>query len=111
MEINKTPLELQLEIEMDTKKNIRRVRLTKTVYACFIPQHGMEVLDTEIVFKVKTTALAGLHSLKHNATPLRYGKNNIQGSYRVVSKLHPKDEEQLSESLDYFSKQGWKIDR
>ena len=105
------PLELNLEIEMDTNRHIQRVRMTKTVYAGFIPQHGMEILDSEILFRVKTIALAGLQTLKHSATPLRQGRGQIQGSYKVVSKLRPKDEGSLKESIEFFTKKGWNLER
>lgn len=108
---DRIPLELNLEIEMDTTRNIQRVRMTKTVYAGFIPQHGMEILDSEIVFRVKTIALAGLQSLKHSATPLRQGRGQIQGSYKVVSKLRPRDEDTLRESVEFFTKKGWKLEQ
>lgn len=107
----KIPLELNLEIEMDTRKNIQRVRMTKTVYAGFIPQHGMEILDSEILFRVKTIALAGLQTLKHSGSPLRQARGQIQGSFRVVSKLRPRDEDSLRESVEYFTKEGWKLER
>lgn len=109
--IEKTPLELNLEIEMETKRNIQRIRMTKTVYAGFIPQHGMEILDSEILFRVKTIALAGLQTLKHSASPLRQARGQIQGSFRVVSKLRPRDEETLKESVEYFKKEGWKVEQ
>lgn len=108
---DRVPLELSLEIEMDTRKSIQRVRMTKTVYAGFIPQHGMEILDSEILFRVKTIAMAGLQTLKHSASPLRQGRNQVQGSYKVVSKLHPRDEDSLKESIEFFTKKGWILER
>lgn len=107
MSTDKVPLELSLEI---AGKSRFPIRLTKTLYAGFVPQHGMELLDTEIFFRVRTTALAGLHSLKHTANPLT--KNNfIEGNRKITSKLFPKNDEELKESIEFFTKQGWKIER
>ncbi len=103
----KTPLELSIDINYGRNQY---VTLIKTVYAGFIPQHGMEIIDTEIFFKVRTTALAGLQTLRHTATPLRRGKF-IEGSRKVTSKLFPKDEGLLRESVEFFVKQGWELNR
>lgn len=104
---SKIPLELSIDINYGRNQY---VTLVKTVYAGFIPQHGMEIIDTEIFFKVRTTALAGLQTLRHTATPLRRGKF-IEGSRKVTSKLFLKDESLLKESIEYFIKQGWDLDR
>lgn len=103
----KIPLELNLEISGKDKNSIR---LTKVLYTGFIPQHGMDVMDTEIIFRVRTIALAGLQTLKHTASPLRKG-NWVEGSRKITCKLFPKDESQYIESVEYFTKQGWKIER
>jgi len=104
---DRTPLELTIDISL---KNSETLRMVKTVYAGFIPQHGMEVMDTEVFFKVRTTAMAGLSTLRHTATPLRRGKF-IEGSRKIISKLFPRDEAQLRESVEFFSKEGWAIER
>ena len=103
----KIPLELTIDI---VHGNNQCLSLTKTVYAGFIPQHGMEIMDTEIFFRVRTTALAGLQTLRHTATPLRRGKF-IEGSGKVISKLFPKDESLFRQSVEFFTKQGWKVER
>jgi hypothetical protein len=103
----KTPLELVIELSL---RNSEIIRLTKVLYTGFVPQHGMEVMDTEIFFKVRTTAMAGLHTLKHTASPLRRGKF-IEGNRKVTSKLFPRDEGLLRESVEFFIKEGWKLDR
>lgn len=105
--MEKIPLELNLEIAGKSKFPIR---LTKTLYTGFVPQHGMEVLDTEIFFRVRTTALAGLQTLKHTANPLTNGKW-IEGNRRVVTKLFPKDDDEYREAIEFFTRQGWKIER
>jgi hypothetical protein len=111
METNdKIPLELNLDIELDSSYRNNRVRLVKTVYASFVPQHGMELMDTEIFFRVRTTALAGLTGLKHTAIPLRFGKF-IEGNRKIISKLFPRDEALLQEAVEFFTKQGWKAER
>lgn len=105
--LDKVPLELVIDISLPQNREI--IKMTKTVYAGFIPQHGMEVIDTEIFFRVRTTANAGLQTLRHSAFPLRRGKF-LEGSRRITSKLFPKDEPQLRESVEFFSKQGWTIE-
>jgi hypothetical protein len=107
---DKTPLELTLDIELQGATRSGRLRLTKTVYAGFVPQHGMELMDTEIFFRVRTTALAGLTGLKHTAIPLRSGKF-IEGNRKIISKLFPKDEALLQEAIEFFTKQGWTVER
>lgn len=103
----KTPLHLTLNIMYE--RNIA-VTLSKTVYAGFIPQHGMEIIDTEIFFRVRTSAMAGLSTLNHTGSPLRRGKF-IEGSRKITSKLFPKDEPSLRDSVEFFIKQGWTLDR
>lgn len=103
----KTPLELVIELSL---RNSEMIRLTKVLYTGFVPQHGMEIMDTEIFFKVRTTAMAGLHTLKHTASPLRRGKF-IEGNRKVTSKLFPGDEGTLRKSVEFFIKEGWKLDR
>ena len=107
---DKTPLELTLDLELEGVTRSRRLRLTKTLYAGFTPQHGMELMDTEIFFRVRTTALAGLTGLKHTAIPLRSGKF-IEGNRKIISKLFPKDEAMLQDSIEFFTKQGWTVER
>lgn len=104
---NKIPLELSIEVVGSYKLP---VRLTKTLYAGFIPQHGMQILDTEIFFRVTTIATAGLQNLIHTATPLHKG-NFIQGNRKIVSKLFPKNDQQFRESIEFFTKNGWKLDQ
>lgn len=105
--LDKVPLELVIDISLPQNREI--IKMTKTVYTGFVPQHGMEVIDTEIFFRVRTTANAGLQTLRHSAFPLRRGKF-LEGSRRITSKLFPKDEPQLRESVEFFSKQGWIIE-
>lgn len=104
---SKTPLELNIELSCSSREILR---LKKVVYAGFTPQHGMEIMDTEIFFRVRTTALAGLQTLKHTAIPLRRGKF-IEGNRRIISKMFPKDEILLRESVEFFIKEGWELDK
>ena len=106
--LDKVPLELVIDI--CPKQNRETVTMVKTVYTGFVPQHGMEIIDTEIFFRVRTTANAGMQSLRHSGIPLRRGKF-IEGNRIVTSRLFPKDEPQLRDSVEYFSKQGWRIER
>lgn len=103
----KIPLELNLEITVQNKPTIR---LKKVLYAGFVPQHGMEVMDTEIFFRVRTLALAGLQTLRHTALPLKRGRF-IEGNRKIVSKLFLKDEASVRSSVEYFQNQGWEIER
>lgn len=104
---SKTPLHLTLEIYYE--RNVA-LSLSKTVYTGFIPQHGMEIIDTEIFFRVRTSAMAGLSTLNHTGSPLRRGKF-IEGSRKITTKLFPKDESSLRNSVEFFTKQGWEINR
>lgn len=104
---DKIPLELTMNIFLNREQTIT---MNKMLYAGFIPQHGMEILDTEIFFRVRTTAMAGLQTLKHTAIPLRRGKF-IEGNRKITSKMFPKDEKELQNSIEFFLKEGWKLDR
>ena len=103
--LDKIPLELFVDIKTS---NNEFVRMRKVVYTGFIPQHGMEILDTEIFFKIRTTAMAGLQTLKHSAFPLRKGKF-VEGNRKITSKLFPRDEGLLRDSVNFFSNNGWEI--
>ena len=102
---SKTPIELTLDFHYE--RSIA-VTMKKTVYAGFTPQHGMDVMDTEIVFRVRTSAMAGLSCLRHTGTPLKRGRF-VEGSRKVTSKLFPKNESALRDSVEFFMKQGWTI--
>lgn len=104
---SKTPLELNIEI---VYVNSEVVKMKKVVYTGFIPQHGMEIMDTEMFFKVRTVAMAGLQTLKHTASPLRRGKF-IEGSRMVTAKLFPKDQALVKECVEFFTKQGWIVEK
>lgn len=109
MSADKFPLELKLEILSPEFLPQLTIKMCKIVYAGFVPQHGMEIVDTEIIFKVRTIALAGLLSARYTANPSRKGKW-IEGNRKVTSKLFPKDESQFREAIDFFRKQGWKVE-
>ena len=105
--LDKVPLELTIDLFLSPSRE--SIRMRKVLYTGFVPQHGMEIIDTEIFFRVRTTASAGLHTLRHSGFPLRKGKF-IEGSRKITTKLFPKDELQLRESVEFFSKQGWTIE-
>lgn len=107
--MDKIPLELSIEVVGMGQYKVP-TRLTKTLYAGFIPQHGMQILDTEIFFRVTTIALAGLQSLRHTASPLVKNKF-VQGDRKVTSKLFPGDDQQFRDSIEFFTKNGWKLER
>lgn len=102
----KIPIELSIEINT---RDFKTTRMKKVVYASFVPQHGMSILDTEIVFRVTTQALAGLSGLKFTAFPQRsYGKT--EGSKSVTKKLTPLSYNEMEESIEFFLKKGWKAE-
>jgi len=104
---DKIPLELNMNISLNREKTIT---MNKILYVGFVPQHGMEILDTEMFFRVRTTAMAGLQTLKHTAIPLRRGKF-IEGNRKITSKMFPKDEGALRDSIEFFLKEGWNLNR
>ena len=106
--LDKVPLELMIDICPQKSNEI--LKMTKLVYAGFVPQHGMEIIDTEIFFRVRTTANAGLQNLRHSGLPLRRGRF-IEGNRKITAKLFPKDESQARESVEFFLKQGWKLEK
>lgn len=106
--LDKVPLQLMIDIIQNENKEI--IKMQKTIYTGFVPQHGMEIIDTEIFFRVRTTANAGMESLRHSAVPLKRGKF-IEGSRRITSKLFPRDQTHLRESVEFFLKQGWKLEK
>ena len=67
---DKRTIELLMELDVNTPSVSDSAKLTKTVEANFVPQHGMVVMVDEIPFRVKTIALAGLSGLKHVAFPI-----------------------------------------
>jgi len=104
---SKIPLELIVEINL---ANNQPLKLIKTVYTGFVPQHGMEIMDTEMFFRVRTTAMAGLQTLKHVALPLKKGRF-IEGNRKITSKLFPKNDSQARESVEFFMKKGWTLEK
>lgn len=109
MSDEKIPLQLSLEISSPQFLPQLTMKLSKILYAGFVPQHGMEIVDTEIIFRVRTIALAGLSAARYTANPSRSGKW-IEGNRKVTSKLFPKNETQFREAIEFFKKQGWKIE-
>ena len=100
---NKTQLELNLEIRVDGHDNKTTVKMRKYVETGFIPQHGMEIIDSGIVFRVKSIAMAGLLELKHVAIP---DFRNPQGLARMTRTA---DEKWLSDKVNSFKNQGWSV--
>ena len=62
---DKREIELNLDLELRAREDNEVLKLTKTVEANFVPQHGMVVMVDEIPFRIKTVALANLSGLKH----------------------------------------------
>jgi hypothetical protein len=100
---NKTQLELNLEIRVDGHDNKTAVKMRKYVETGFVPQHGMEIIDSGIVFRVRSIAMAGLSELKHVANP---DFRNPQGLTRMSRTA---DEKWLSDKVNSFKNQGWSV--
>ena len=71
--------------------------------ASFVPQHGMEILDSGIVFRVKTIPLAGLSGITHVAHPLP------QENKRLFLRSEQPNEKWLNECLSTLKSQGWSV--
>lgn len=100
---NKTQLELNLEVRADSHEMKTTVKMRKYVETGFIPQHGMEIIDSGIAFRVKSIAMAGLQELKHIANP---DYRSPQGLVRIT-RTH--DEKWLNEKVNSFKNQGWSV--
>jgi hypothetical protein len=102
---NKTQLELNLEIRVDGHDDKKEVKMRKYVETGFVPQHGMEIIDSGIVFRVKSIAMAGLQELKHIANP---DFRTPQG-LRRISRMTDTDEKWLNDKINSFKNQGWSV--
>lgn len=104
---NKYQLELNLEIRIDAYDNKKSIKMRKYLETGFIPQHGMEIIDSGIIFRVKSIALAGLQDLKHIANPdyktthglLKYAEDS-QDSKTV---------KWLNDKVNFLKNQGWSV--
>jgi hypothetical protein len=109
---DKTQIELQIDLVnyINETKSATDYRLTKTVSANFIPQHGMQIIVDDIIFVIRTIALAGLTGLKFAAAPYKtkYGfvGQNKQVLFRISHSLP--DEIWMQERISHFKKLGWK---
>lgn len=103
---------IEMEIQLVSKYSGSELHfLRKTVFANFVPQHGMEIFDSGMIFKVKTIALAGLMGLRYFANLKLNKKDKVpEGDWNSVSKLKidtDNKEKTLEESVKYFKKYGW----
>ena len=98
----KTQLELNLEITNDSHKGLKTVRMRKYMEANFIPQHGMEIIDSGVIFRVKSIALAGLSGLRHVANPEHIAQNR-----HLNHRTKEADEKWLASIVNSFKNQGW----
>ena len=103
---NKSQLELNLELRVDSHDNKTTVKMRKYVETGFIPQHGMEIIDSGIAFRVKSIAMAGLQELKHVANP---DYRSPQGLVRFTGFTKAPDEKWLSDKVNSFKNQGWSV--
>jgi hypothetical protein len=99
----KTQLEFSVELINDTRAGQKRIKLRKYMEASFVPQHGMEILDSGIVFRVKTIPLAGLSGLMHVAHPLP------QENKRLFLRSEQPNEKWLNECVNTLKNQGWSV--
>lgn len=100
---DKRTIELLMELDVNTPTVSDSVKLTKTVEANFVPQHGMVVMVDEIPFRVKTIALAGLSGLKHVAFPI-----TTKGiKFASKNKDTDKGKEWFQSRVHHFQKLGW----
>lgn len=100
---DKRTIELLMELDVHTPNAADSAKLTKTVEANFVPQHGMVVMIDEIPFRVKTVALAGLSGLKHVAFPI-----TTKGiKFASKNKDSDKGREWFQSRVQHFQKLGW----
>jgi hypothetical protein len=100
---NKSQLELNLELRVDSHDMKTTVKMRKYVETGFIPQHGMEIIDSGIAFRVKSIAMAGLQELKHVANP------DYRSPQGLVKITRAPDEKWLNEKVNSFKNQGWSV--
>lgn len=99
----KTQLEFSVEIINDTRSGQKRIKLRKYMEAGFVPQHGMEILDSGILFRVKSIPLAGLTGLTHIAYP------SPQENKRLFLRSEQPNEKWLNECVNSLKVQGWSV--
>jgi len=98
---DKSVVELILDLELRSPVANEILKLTKSIEANFVPQHGMVIMVDEIPFRVKTVALANLSGLKHVAFPV------TDKGVKFVSR-NDKGTEWLSGRTEHFKRLGWK---
>ena len=101
--LEKTQLEFSVEIINDSRSGQKRIKLRKYMEAGFVPQHGMEILDSGILFRVKSIPLAGLTGLTHVAYP------SPQENKRLFLRSEQPNEKWLNESVNSLKIQGWSV--
>ena len=98
----KRPIELNLELELRSREQNEVLKMSKTVEANFVPQHGMVVMVDEIPFRIKTLALANLSGLKHVAYPV-----TTKGIKFISRNDSSKGKDWFSSRTEHFKKLGW----
>ena len=101
---DKREIELNLDLELRARQDNEVLKLTKTVEANFVPQHGMVVMVDEIPFRVKTIALANLNGLKHVAFPV-----TTKGIKFISRTDTEKGRDWFSTRTEHFKRLGWKL--
>jgi hypothetical protein len=101
---DKREIELNLDLELRAREDNEVLKLTKTVEANFVPQHGMVVMVDEIPFRIKTVALANLSGLKHVAFPV-----TTKGIKFISRNDTEKGKQWFSSRSEHFKRLGWKL--
>jgi hypothetical protein len=101
---DKREIELNLDLELRAREDNEVLKLTKTVEANFVPQHGMVVMVDEIPFRVKTVALANLSGLKHVAFPV-----TTKGIKFISRNDTEKGKQWFSSRSEHFKRLGWQL--
>jgi hypothetical protein len=96
----KHQIELTLEVRNLSHTEDLTIKLRKYVQAAFIPQHGMEIPDSGLVFKVRTVAMAGLNDIMFFGIPESKG---------LEKRTKIPDAQWFTERVSYFKNQGWSV--
>jgi hypothetical protein len=97
----KHQIELTLEIYNPSHTENLTVKLRKYLLAGFVPQHGMEIPDSGLVFKVRTVAMAGLNEVIFFGVP--------ETKMGLVKRTKIPDTQWLTERVSFFKNQGWSV--
>ena len=97
----KHQIELTLEVYNQSRSENIAVKLRKYLLAGFVPQHGMEIPDSGLVFKVRKVAMAGLNEVAFFGVP--------ETNMGLVKRTKIPDAQWLTETVSFFKNQGWSV--